>query len=94
MTALLLVLVGLALYNYILHSLPLEQMEFMTALLLVLLGLALAAFRAARQEYRHLPAPGICLPFLGHIRVRGLGKWELCIAGRRRTNPEPADPYV
>ncbi len=47
-----------------------EQMEFMTALLLVLVGLALAAFRAARREYSHLPAPGLCLPFLGHIRVR------------------------
>jgi hypothetical protein len=56
-----------------------EQMEFLTALLLVLVGLALAAFRAARREYSHLPAPGLCLPFLGHIRVRRprqMGTWH------------------
>ncbi len=45
MTALLLVLGGLALYIYI-ASLPMEQMEFMTALLLVLVGLALYIYIA------------------------------------------------
>ncbi len=45
MTALLLVLVGVALYIYI-ASLPMEQVEFMTALLLVLVGVALYTYIA------------------------------------------------
>jgi hypothetical protein len=35
----------------------------------LLLVAAMAAYMVARRRYRHLPSPGIYLPFIGHIRV-------------------------
>lgn len=47
-------------------------MAIAATLCLLLVAAAAAymvAFLAARRPYRHLPTPGICLPFFGHLRA-------------------------